>query len=913
MKFFEKATDMRNFAGVLLVGLFAFALSSCGGGDGGSIGGLPHSTGGATGGINGATGDPGRGAGGAGGGAGQPAADPIASLPIFPNFEKAIGFFDLTKDNQERAVRNDANGALPGMVQFVQSHSVNPKGNTANNLPTLVTSRSALLLFTPQRSPVGRIRVEVQLDGAPKHAALMAAPQQIPETDVNGTYGRSDVAYTKRAWSTVLPWTVVKPGMTLVFRDESGQSGTLAANDIEMAAPAKLILWGIRLGMLTSPPINDEAQHMISDPVTAATDYFQIMPISKLTVARYDDMQLDKVMLANGDILTGASKVNGGDHDGDMREQVAKAQFSIGINLANYGISSSLANQSLGHTTPQLVFHHARGNYANGIQGHCCSGGNAIATLSWSSGNEFSHELGHHYGLGHYPGQVGNDAFWAEHHADSGWGYIGHRKRMRSNLMWGANQRGHGPERVNPQTFARQYIYQKDPMSGAWLEPSPTLSRYTYYTGYTATRIQQFVGGDGRAWFDPESVTGYSRWDAASKKVVAVAPADRAPPNRFGVPVFTLLGAYDPNNRTAVMYPPARANYGMVFDKLSAPNAAATSACWIEVRFASGSKSIALHDSRVDPNIVNKFHVNIAQADQPQSASISCRKEGQATRMAEVSFPQNLPAMKPAVVVGESAGYDALAAQEMPQIETALNAFDANSLPVIFDARLHLLMDGWRDRLQQLTGPAAEAWKRIERTRISAEALNRWMTDNAADLDAKKPEAVAAWRAQLANSGLVSGAGGYADAFSQVVMGKSEGCLAVSSSSDPLTAKAEVIPCARKPEQLWVQDARGALRSAALPDYCVQIVDDWHAELSVCNRYSVEQVFKVEGDKIVSVARPWVGLKRGIGPADGTLLGALNLGRGVSQWHGLKRDPNLLLVLLSSENARRLLQLDPVK
>ncbi|NKI70222.1 hypothetical protein GN109_12395 [Collimonas pratensis] len=819
----------------------------------------------------------------------------------------------MNKANQDRPIRNDLTGALPGMVQFVQSHSINPKGNSENNLPTLVTSRNALLLFTPQRSPVGKVRVEVQLDGATKHTTMMAAPNQLPATDVSGTDGRPDVAYTKRAWSTVLPWSVVKPGMTLVFHDESGQSGTLVASQIEMAAPAKMYIWGIRLGMLTSPPaVDTDGQPMLTKPARAATDYFQMLPVSQLTVASYEDVKLDKVMLGDGTILTGASKSQGGVYDGDMREQVGKSQFSIGINLANYGVSSSInGDQSIGETTPQIVYHHSVGNYANGVQAHGLSGGGAIATLSGSYGNEFSHELGHHYGMGHYPGQVGNDGFWAHHHADSGWGYIDHRKRMRSNLMWSAKERDPGAGTVNPQSFAHQYIYQKDPMSGAWLEPDPMLSMYTYYTGYTATRIQKFMD---KAWFDPNSTTGYSHWDSASKKVVAATSADRAPPTRFGVPVFTLLGAYDPSNNTAVMYPPARANYGMVFDKLPAPDAAATAACWIDVRFANGSKSITLQADRIRQGSANKFHVNIAEADRPQSASLSCRKGGQITRMADVSFPQNLPAMQPAVVVGEAAGYDALAAQEIPQIAAALKAFGNDKTPFP-DSNLRILLDSWRDRLSQLSGPAAEVWKRIERTRISAQALDRWMTDNATGLDAKAPETIKAWRARLADSGLVSGTGGYADAFSQVVMGRSEGCMAVSSS-DPLTAKAVVIPCVRKPEQLWIQDMRGALRSAALPDYCIQIVDDWNAGLAKCNRDSAAQIFTVKDGKIVPITRPWIGLKKGVGPDDGSLfdqLGAYNTSWGVPQWHGLKQDPNMLLALLSDENARRLLQLDPVK
>lgn len=59
-----------------------------------------------------------------------------------------------------------------------------------------------------------------------------------------------------------------------------------------------------------------------------------------------------------------------------------------------------------------------------------------MTTLYDTKGNEFSHEIGHHYGLGHFPGEKDGNHFWSGHHHDSGWGYIGYRKRMRANLHW---------------------------------------------------------------------------------------------------------------------------------------------------------------------------------------------------------------------------------------------------------------------------------------------------------------------------------------------------------------------------------------------------------------------------------------------------------------------------------------------
>ncbi|WP_216820060.1 M66 family metalloprotease, partial [Zoogloea sp. LCSB751] len=73
---------------------------------------------------------------------------------------------------------------------------------------------------------------------------------------------------------------------------------------------------------------------------------------------------------------------------------------------ANYGINSTAGEGESSHpyVVAQLAAHNSRGKYANGIQVHGGSGGGGIVTLDSSLGNEFSHEVGHNYGLGHYVG-----------------------------------------------------------------------------------------------------------------------------------------------------------------------------------------------------------------------------------------------------------------------------------------------------------------------------------------------------------------------------------------------------------------------------------------------------------------------------------------------------------------------------
>ncbi len=820
--------------------------------------------------------------------------------------EGPLGFHDVLRDGTPRPVRDDTGGQLPGMVQFAQSHTVDPSGNAARNMPDLVPSRNALLLFTPQQPQSGVLRVQVRIGGELRYERAMSPPHELPRSDFPPTFGRPEVVYSRRAWSVALPWQVVQPGMSLQFVDAAGRSGQLAANAIDMGAPAKLVLWGVRIGMLTDPPVEVGTQAMLERTATAATDYFQTLPIARLTVARYEDQRLTRVMLTDGSIVTGASAMAGDVYTGDLREVVGKSQYSIGINLANYGVSSSPnGEQRQPQITPQLVYHHSAGNYSNGRQVHGLSGGNAIATLYRSIGNEWSHELGHHYGMGHYPGTVGGNYFWAGHHADSGWGFIDHRRRFRSNLAFYSGERNglrlDAAQTNAPEHFAGLYSYNADAMSGGRAETAPILSSFTHHTGYTARRIQAFVD---RAWFDPASPTGYRRWDASQRTIVDVAPAGMARPSRLGVPVFTLLGAYDPLNRRAVIHPPAKGNYGIVFDGLPAPDPAA-SACWLAVRLGDGrSRTIGLPAVRIVSTASNKFHVNIAQADDPRSVALSCRIDGATTTLDEVVFPSRTPELPPAVVVGEEAGYEALAAVELSGLDAALRAMQSDPQPYP-SLETGIWLDSWRDRIDALSAGARAVAQTLDRLDARGRDIDQWMSANAAALEAKEPQAVAALKARITGFGLIPGYG-YASGF-WPILGPA-GCLAVSSvDNTAANAKLVVEPsasCTRTPRQRWLLDKRGALRNGAFPGHCVTL-EDRRLALKPCHRDDSTQLWVWTAQStLTSQHAPELSMDMVSSTRD--VIAYPTHGGTNQRWTQVTRDPGALLVHLSADNARRL-------
>lgn len=582
-----------------------------------------------------------------------------------------LGFYDQQSDGTPRSVRNDLEGDLPGMVQFMQSHTVDPFTSKKYVPRKLTSKREALLLVTPDPSEVtvNNLQVAVRIHGIEKETLDLRPPREMFRADQPDSVSdsRPDVRYSRRAWSVVLPWKWVKPGLSLTITDKQGRSGAVSRQALKFAPPAQLVINNIRLGLLTDPP-RSKKHAMYLRPAVSGTDYFQTVPLSELVVAKNDDVTLDSVMVADGTIYEESSDEEGGVYKGDMRQNTAKSTFSVGTNLANWGITSStMGGEQQPQLTQTVIVHHAKGTYRNGVQTHGLSGGNGMLTLLRSTGNEFSHEIGHHFGLGHYPGKKGG---WTYHDNNCCWGYIGHKKRMRANLNWTAKVSSLDDK---VPTFHGKYAFLKGAMSGGIGGRASAFSNYTHYTGYEVqTRIMPSLN---RVMFDPESSTGYSKWNAEAGIMEDHLPAVPSSsevwynssngyyrvPRRQGIKVFTVLGGYDPVEKKGLLYPPARSNWGNVFD-LPAPDATASGRqCWLTVDYANGkSKKIALAPGRLGGSNANKLHVQVAVDQKPEQARLYCREgNGDAQLLSQVDFPRDLEPISDPVIIGQENGYEA--------------------------------------------------------------------------------------------------------------------------------------------------------------------------------------------------------------------------------------------------------------
>ena len=775
-----------------------------------------------------------------------PVPPPVTSIPAtplepstpikYPEPKKDIadfyllGFFDHDgRAGEIRNIRPDLVGDFQAMIQFGQNHTVDPQGNEAKNMPRLTAEKEALLLVTPtlEMGNVNKLLAEIYKDGILLRTVNLDDPTQIPDTDQTNTDQRSRVSYSKRAWSTKLNWDEVQGGLKIRIVDEQNRSGELLENKIDFAAPGELVLTNIRLGMLTDAP-QSWGHYMLRDPERAGSDYFQTIPAAQMTVAKYDDLKLDRVMVANGTIYDSVSNSDGGVYEGDMRENTGKSTFGVGINLANWGVTSaSMQSQEQPQLTQNVNMHHARGKYANGESNHGLSGGNGMLTLIDSIGNEFSHEIGHHYGLGHYPGKVDEDYFWAEHHANSGWGYNSVRNKMRSNLDWQRNNVGDGL--IGKPTFLSTYGYGRDAMSGG--SHSSAYSDYTHYTGYS-TKIKIQPAFD-RAIFDADSPTGYKKWNADLRKMEVIQPKVPRSTNVWynsadgnylkarlqGVPVFTILGGYDPVAQKGIIYPAARGNWGNVFDLPAPNNSLEAASCWLSVTYSNNKlNTIALAPNRMNGN-ANKFHVNLAIAEDPKKVDLYCKKANESqVQLSSIDIGQYSDTIKPAVTFGKENGYTALRKIELPVLEQQLLA-QAENPTIILDTNAKLLYDSYKEYRGELSPLALQTLERYEQQQQTMYRLNRWVNVYRADLIKNEPEALTAFRKFVVALDLQDDKP--LENASPILNGNN--CLKAEALED---GKLNAIisgpsACTGDDSEQWIQDSKGKIHSKMALDQCL--------------------------------------------------------------------------------------------
>lgn len=782
-----------------------------------------------------------------------------------------LTFFDVNEFKQIRTIPNNlSRGDLAGRVQFAQTHTIDPNNNEARKEPSLIPYRAALLLFTPQEN-LKTLKVTVTyIDNniSKSEVFTMEPPINMPKSDYNNNGSKKDITYSKRSWSAQLPYEAVRPDMELKFTAKTKEgielTGTLSGSDIEFAAPIEGAFLFIRLGMLTDnlEGIKGRYHDMITDTAHAMQEYFQTVPFAQLSAGIYEDRILKKVILDNGTIYENKSSFAGADYySGDMRESVAKAQVSVGIDLANKGVIDSALNQihEITHDMFYFTVHHTIGRYTddNGSAKdviHGLSGGNGIGTLVDSRGNEFSHEVGHGYGMGHYPNSD-ESADGSIHGYSTSWGYDAYKNRMRANVEWNSNPDSYMfQDKYYITPFQETYGWNKDSMAGGIADSA--ISRYTHNTAISTRQIQKNI--EGRYFLSDEKNNGeyhYRAWNKVINDYTTTLAENfdnnRINPTEKGVPVITILGGYDPQSPyNAVLYPYFRANYGNVFGDLFLDTFPEGASSYLEITYYGGKATqyVELSDTRYAGNVINKLHVNIAESDKPDTITLYVNNTAKgSTKIDEAVYLTPMPAP---VIIGKSNGYNDVIETDVASINSSLQNETLDNYTLTSKEKELIEILYRHNALNKLSSVQKSIAEDYTGKKNKIDEINAYIDDNYTALESNNILADETLKQLLSSNGL----GAVEYKFNQAeINGK---CMEVYKSADS-DKSVRVAVCNKSENQRWAVDNAGRIHSAVYPGYCLE--QGKMAVLQLCSD-NTKQQWKIRSDTESGVVYENVGV-----------------------------------------------------
>lgn len=441
---------------------------------------------------------------------------------------------------------------------------------------------------------------------------------------VPGDLNHNEYAFARNFYSATLKPEWVKPGMTLEFAASNGPRGVLEA---KVGGITELIITTLNGAFLSE---RQSGFHFRDDPA-ANQEYFETVMATRLIAVQYETIHLTEIMLPTGIFYNNFSSDEGDSNEGDMIEH-GRILLSHGINLANYGISSSLAQSESNYpfTCALLSAHNIWALYQNEEINHgwYWTNRNGILTL-WrdgSIGHQFSKMVGNNLGLsdsnvGGFDGQVHRPA----NEINSAWVWDSKNNLFIPNFHYSNTGESQCHYNQCQSPFIDKFKYNSGVVTGE--DPQFGSNRYPLYTPHEQKKIQEFL--ESKAIWDVSSSTGFRKYDASSGEMIEFvneANGNKAP-RLHRVPVTTIVGYYEPDSGRGLqsyVYPALHGALGFVYDDDGASGAGG---CELVVKTNKGGTLVFNLDTSVDPKGMNKFHVNVATADESTEASLYCQSE----------------------------------------------------------------------------------------------------------------------------------------------------------------------------------------------------------------------------------------------------------------------------------------------
>lgn len=498
-----------------------------------------------------------------------------------------------------------------------------------------------------------------------------------------------------------------------------------------------------------------------------------------------------------------------------------------------------------------FTVHHAIGRYTDDNGGakdviHGLSGGNGIGTLVDSSGNEFSHEVGHGYGMGHYPNS-NESADGSIHGYSTSWGYDAYKNRMRANVAWNSNPDSYTFYNHYITPFQDTYGWNKDSMAGGWADSA--ISRYTHNTARSTRQIQKNI--EGRYFLsDSKNNNGeyyYLGWDKSAREYKQATEANfinkRINPTEKGVPVITILGGYDPQSPyNAVLYPYFRANWGNVFASIFKGSLPADAVNYLKITYygTKPAQYVVLNNSRYSGSIINKLHFNIAESDKPKTISLYVNNILKGTTTIDEQV-YNTPLKKP-IIIGKGKGYDDVINEDAAYLETKLAGKTVDNYTLTAKEKELIEILYRFSALNKLSASQKAVAEDYINNKNKTDEVNMYIDDNYTLLENNDISADKGLKNLLESSGL----GTVVFKFNQAeINGR---CMEVYESAESrMSVKAAI--CNDSKNQRWAIDKSGRIHSAIYPGYCLE--QGKMAVLQLCSE-NTKQQWKIRNSDISS-------------------------------------------------------------
>ncbi|WP_449373929.1 hypothetical protein [Arthrobacter psychrolactophilus] len=289
----------------------------------------------------------------------------------------------------------------------------------------------------------------------------------------------------------------------------------------------------------------------------------------------------------------------------------------------------------------------------------------------------------------------------------------------------------------------------------------------------------------------------------------------------------------------------------------------------MDVTFLDGTaKAFALSGgvSGVPAANALQFNINIAQADKPTGADVSCKQNGVTSHYGNhIDIATDSPAMAAAVTIGQDSGYTAVRDVELPALQTELESLASSELPLLSKSSMTALAS-WKDSLELLSPTAKTVAETILGAETAADNAGKFLryyqdtitttatqtrfkellhTSGLTDsVDTQVVPAGSVIKVDIGNSGV---AGGY--------------CLKLYTNADGSlearvpTAATVATECTGAAEEKWVIDARGAVHNGARPDLC--LTSSKPSAPTACDVANVSQQWRYQADgHLTSVLSP---------------------------------------------------------